>query len=170
MMKFLHLPSLFLANRNLLTLFCCVLFLCLVPQACADTTVGGTISTDTSWTVSGSPYIVTSNINVQDADGITTLTIEPGAVIRFNSNLYMNIGSSSGDQGALIAQGTSSNSIVFIERLLLSFIVAPSIVGVLLFYLPPPTKSSPKHIARTLREQLQQSKENDYKSSYFEFL
>jgi hypothetical protein len=41
-----------------------LLFLWLVPIAAADTSVGGTLTTDTIWTLAESPYIVTSNITV----------------------------------------------------------------------------------------------------------
>ncbi len=81
-----------------------------------DTTVGGTISVDTTWTASGSPYIVTSNITVQGtdgADGVTTLTIEPGTEVRFNQSCQLQIGNGSGDPGALVAVGTTTNQIVF---------------------------------------------------------
>ena len=69
----------------------CFLFVFLLPflipkLSAADTTVGGTISTDTTWSVTGNPYIVTSNITVigtDGADGITTLTIEPGVTVKF---------------------------------------------------------------------------------------
>ena len=88
-------------NRIILLRFSMLVFLFALPAfSLADTTVGGTISTDTIWTVSGSPYIVTSSITIQGvdgADGITTLTIEPGAEVRFNSNIQLNVGASSGN-------------------------------------------------------------------------
>ena len=93
-----------------------LLFFLFVQPVSADTTVGGTISADTVWAATGSPYVVTSNIIVKGTDGvdgITTLTIEPGATIKFNQSRYMTIGASSGDPGALIAQGTVSAPIVF---------------------------------------------------------
>ena len=37
--------------------------------------VGGEITTDTTWTLAGSPYTVTSNVTVQTG---VTLTVEPG--------------------------------------------------------------------------------------------
>jgi sugar lactone lactonase YvrE len=88
----------------------------IVEKPPEPTVVGGTISTDTVWTLTGSPYIVTSNITVQGndgADGITTLTIQPGVVVKFNQYSYLNIGAASGNPGALIAQGTASASILF---------------------------------------------------------
>ena len=62
------------------------------------------------------PYAVIGNITVKGTDGtdgITTLTILPGAAVKFNIYTSMNIGASSGDPGALIAQGTSDNQILF---------------------------------------------------------
>ncbi len=82
----------------------------------AQTVVGGTISVDTTWTPSGSPYIVTSGIVIRGKDGpdeITTLTIEPGVVVSFNAGRGMIIGWSSGDPGALSAIGTAANLITF---------------------------------------------------------
>ena len=77
-----------------------------ISQICAfaDTTVGGTIATDTVWSLAGSPYIVTSNIIVQGTDGddgITTLRIEPGVRVSFNSGRSLAIGAGSGSPGAL---------------------------------------------------------------------
>ena len=75
----------------------------------------GTISRDATWTAV-IPYAVTGNIVVKGtdgADGITTLAIEPGALLKFNRNNSMEIGASSGDPGALVAQGESGNPIVF---------------------------------------------------------
>ena len=107
----------FLFRSSLFVSAVCILFLALfIPAVSADTTVGGTISTDTAWAATGSPYIVTSNIIVKGtdgADGITTLTIEPGVTVKLNPSRYITIGASSGDPGALIAQGTASAPIVF---------------------------------------------------------
>ena len=75
----------------------------------------GTISRDATWTAV-IPYAVTGNIVVKGtdgADGITTLAIEPGALLKFNTNKRMEIGASSGDPGALVARGEYANPIVF---------------------------------------------------------
>ena len=80
------------------------------------TDVGGVISTDTIWTLSGSPYTVTSNVTIvgtDGTDGITTLTIEPGVVVKFNSGRSLTVGASSGDPGALVARGEEGNPIRF---------------------------------------------------------
>jgi hypothetical protein len=80
----------------------------------ADTTISSNITADTAWTLAGSPYIVTGNITVQGSTSAgATLTVEPGVVVKFNSGRYMNIGSSSGNPGALVAQGTAANPILF---------------------------------------------------------
>jgi hypothetical protein len=60
--------------------------LILAQSAWADTTVSGAISVDTSWDLAGSPYIVNGTLAIQGADGadgVTTLTLEPGVEVRF---------------------------------------------------------------------------------------
>jgi hypothetical protein len=76
----------------------------------AATNVSGVISSDTTWTPTGSPYIVTGDVTV---DYLATLTIEPGVVVKFQFRssiydkvcLYVN--------GVLNAQGTAGSPIVF---------------------------------------------------------
>jgi len=75
------------------------------------TYVSGTISTNTTWTFIGSPYVVTGNIFVYGV-AEPTLTIEPGVEVRFNGLYMLQIGYSS-YKGILKAQGTSSKPIVF---------------------------------------------------------
>ena len=80
----------------------------------ADTTVSANITADTTWTMAGSPYIVNGYIAVQGSTSAgATLTIEPGVVVKFNQSRYLKVGASSGNPGALIAQGTSSAPITF---------------------------------------------------------
>ncbi len=81
--------------------------------AVAQTTVpGGTISTDTTWTLAGSPYTLTGTVVVVGADGpdgITTLTIEPGVEVRANSGVQLQIGgTTTGNPGALVADGNAA--------------------------------------------------------------
>jgi hypothetical protein len=99
----------------LLQVFLLILAMTAAPAG-ADTTVGGTISTDTTWDLAGSPYIVTSNITVKGTDGadaITTLQIEPGVEVRMTLSRQFIVGGTSGDPGALVAQGTAAQPIVF---------------------------------------------------------
>ena|GEM_PF-2483748 len=83
--------------------------------ASADSSVGGAITTDTVWGPAGSPYIVTSDICVYGTDGpdhVTTLTIEPGVIVEFQSNRCMRI--ANGDiPGELVAKGTANAPITF---------------------------------------------------------
>jgi parallel beta-helix repeat protein len=73
------------------------------------------VTKDATWS-SAIPYYIVGNMIVQGndgTDGTTTLTIAPGAKLRFNASRYLNIGGNSGNPGALIAQGTSDSQIVF---------------------------------------------------------
>ncbi|MEH0019208.1 MAG: right-handed parallel beta-helix repeat-containing protein [Desulfobacter sp.] len=85
-------------------------------SASAATNVSGNITTDTVWTLAGSPYIITNTVTVQGTDGedgVTTLTIEPGVQLKFESSGKLQIGGNSGDPGALVAKGTADNKIRF---------------------------------------------------------
>ena len=76
----------------------------------AVTNVSGVISTDATWTATGSPYIVTANVFVQGA-GNPILTIEPGVEVRFAQNQGLFIGGNSPSQsGKLIANGGAGTS------------------------------------------------------------
>jgi hypothetical protein len=68
------------------------------------TEVGGHINKDTTWPLTGSPYVVTSDLAI---DAGVILTIEPGVTIKFNRDRDMNI------YGALVANGTPSAPISF---------------------------------------------------------
>ncbi|MBN1141608.1 MAG: hypothetical protein JXB25_07440, partial [Deltaproteobacteria bacterium] len=79
-----------------------LMLLGLASGSWADTQVSGTITTDTTWNLAGSPYIVTGALRVQGtdgADGVTTLTIQPGVEVRFNAQRSLSIGNSSGSPG-----------------------------------------------------------------------
>ncbi len=75
-----------------------------LQSAIADTEVSGNITSDTTWAVAGSPYIVVGTVQVLD---VATLTIEPGVTVKFNEGLSLMIG------GELIARGTATDSILF---------------------------------------------------------
>lgn len=81
------------------------LVLLLVASAPAwATNVGGTISTNTTWALSGSPFIVTSDITVNAG---VTLTAEPGVVVKANQYKRILI------NGTLTAVGTEAQPITF---------------------------------------------------------
>ena len=68
------------------------------------TNVGGEITTDTTWTPAGNPYIVSTAINV--ISGVV-LTVQPGVVVQFEASTLMTI------KGKLIANGTATQPITF---------------------------------------------------------
>jgi flagellar hook assembly protein FlgD len=75
--------------------------------------VSGTITTDTTWALTGSPYIVTGNITVYGTPSNTvTLTIEAGVEVEFGQNKRLTIGSGT-NKGALRALGTDLDPILF---------------------------------------------------------
>ncbi len=79
----------------------------------AETSVGGYITADTTWDLSGSPYIVTSDVTLRPSGTTATLTIEAGVTITFEQGTGLYISGSSGRVPALVAQGTESEPIVF---------------------------------------------------------
>ncbi len=88
-----------------LLLFCC--FTALFAQ----TNVSGGIYNNVTWTLSGSPYIVTGNIVVFPGK---TLTIEPGVEVRVQGNGYpSSMGISIEIRGMLVAVGTPTAPITF---------------------------------------------------------
>ncbi len=83
--------------------------------AFADTIVSSDITSNTTWNLAGSPYIVTTDISIYGATGQTaTLTIEPGVVVKFDPNATLFVGHPTTNRfGAINAQGTQANSIIF---------------------------------------------------------
>ena len=70
----------------------------------AQTNVSGAISSNTTWSLANSPYIITGSVLVPN--GIT-LTIEAGTVINFSNDYKILV------KGNLISSGTSSSLITF---------------------------------------------------------
>ena len=73
-------------------------------QTALATNVSETISTNTTWTLTGSPYIVTSSITIQTG---VTLTIETGVTVKFNDSYYLYV---NGTLNADNVTFTSSNA------------------------------------------------------------
>ncbi len=72
------------------------IFLISMAKANAETIVSSNIRSDTTWTLDGSPYIVTTTITLSSssANQSVGLTIEPGVEIRFNQNTMIYMGES----------------------------------------------------------------------------
>jgi parallel beta-helix repeat protein len=71
----------------------------------SQTNVSGTISTNTTWTISGSPYIVSG---IVDIDFGLQLTIQPGVVVKFADDAFIYT-----NEGSIVAIGTNTDSITF---------------------------------------------------------
>lgn len=77
--------KIFLFPRFISIVFALFLSSLLQNAAIADTNVGGNITTNTTWTLAGSPYIATKDIYVSGS-GAPVLTIELGVTVKFNQN------------------------------------------------------------------------------------
>lgn len=71
----------------------------------AQTYISGGIYSNTTWTLAGSPYIITDTTVVFPG---VTLTIDPGVTVKFEDNKYLEI-----RQAKIIAVGTPADSITF---------------------------------------------------------
>jgi Right handed beta helix region len=96
-------PSTFLLS----ILFLFFVFFWFSPKVFASTIVDADIVTDTVWTASQSPYIITQPVSVLAG---ATLTIGPGVVVKFQ-------GSEIDVDGALHAYGTQAEPVVFTSYL-----------------------------------------------------
>ena len=72
----------------------------------SQTNVSGTISLNTIWDVSGSPYTINANTVIMDG---VTLTVDAGVTVLFSQDVSLKVLSG----GTLIAQGTEADSIYF---------------------------------------------------------
>jgi len=73
-------------------------------SAHAETEISGNITSNTIWTLTSSPYIVTATVQVLEG---AKLTIESGVVVKFNPETSLQVG------GELVAIGNQDQKIVF---------------------------------------------------------
>jgi predicted outer membrane repeat protein len=73
----------------------------------AQTPVGGTIDTDTTWNLIDSPFSVTENVRITNN---ATLTIVPGVEVEFEPGTFLSV-----DRGTLVARGTADDRIEFLR-------------------------------------------------------
>jgi hypothetical protein len=95
---------------------------CAAAPALGQTFVNGNITTTRTWTAAGSPYIVTVDARVRFG---STLTIEPGVVVKFNANCGLSADAAAPPTwpvSSIVAVGTASDSIVFTSN-----VVAPTV-------------------------------------------
>lgn len=78
-----------------------LLLLVTISNNLNGTNISGAISANTTWTIAGNPYIITSTVSIYT--GIT-LTIQSGVVVQFNDNFGMNV------LGTLSATGSTFTS------------------------------------------------------------
>jgi len=83
---------------------CLILGVMACKIAWAETYVSGTITTDTIWTLAGSPYVATDTVYVTNG---VKLTIEPGVTVKFATETSLIC------YGTLNAVGTPDGTITF---------------------------------------------------------
>jgi hypothetical protein len=89
-----------------------IFYIFLAFSICGQTNVSGGIYENTIWSISGSPYLVTSSIVVFPGK---TLTIEPGVEVKITPDYSFNTGNLRYIEirGSLFAVGTSDAPIIF---------------------------------------------------------
>jgi len=78
------------------------------------TIINTNITSSTTWTLAGSPYIISANITIYGASS-PILTIEPGVQVRFDAGYSLGIGhtSSGTNFGGIVVNGTAESPVIF---------------------------------------------------------
>lgn len=84
------------------TFYVLVIFTLFSFPSFSQTNVGGIITSDTEWTLSGSPYTLTSTVGIPNG---MTLTIDPGVQVNGNLDLLV--------KGRIIVNGTAAQPVKF---------------------------------------------------------
>ncbi len=90
--------------NRILALFAGVFVLFTCQLSYTQTSVSGVISSDETWTLANSPYLLSGNILVSSN---VTLTIEPGVRIQLDNDTFIKV------DGTLVAVGTDAKKITF---------------------------------------------------------
>jgi len=92
----------------------------LAGEASAETLVNSNITTNTTWTTTGSPYVIQKGISVKAG---ATLKLEPGVTVAFNGQYRLTA------EGSINAVGTAASPITFTSTAALSGSGAPGQYG-----------------------------------------
>jgi hypothetical protein len=71
--------------------------------------LGGTVARDATWTTAAGPLLVAGSVGISGTDGgdgVTTLTLDPGTIVKFGFATWMDAGTGS-IPGALVADGNT---------------------------------------------------------------
>lgn len=108
-----------------------MLVCCGVAFCHADTVIADDITTDTTWSATGSAYVVDRTIRVQAG---ATLTILPGVTIRMDEGVSIDV------HGTLLASGTDTSHVTITGKSITSQVLVPPpepVDGELMVEAPP---------------------------------
>ena len=84
-----------------------------VGAEAATSVPGQTLSANATWTLAGSPYVVTGPVTVAGSP-VPTLTVEPGVEVQFTSTGSLTVGNG-WQPGRLVANGTAADPARFVS-------------------------------------------------------
>jgi hypothetical protein len=94
-----------IANIRLFCSLLAITLLVAVPSAYAETTVGGVIAGDATWSAAQGPYLVTGDVSVENG---ARLTVEAGVTVRFQAGRRLTV-----QNGALRTTGSAADPVIF---------------------------------------------------------
>lgn len=101
-------------KAHIFLLFC----LLLITQLAADTAISGTISSSQTWTLAGSPYIITGSVTV-NGPAQPIITIQAGVQVRFNAGAGIILGNANwnSERGGMVVNGSEASPVLFTANL-----------------------------------------------------
>ena len=100
-------------SNNIIIFLTLFLLIAFTGISAAETQVSGTISTNTTWDLAGSPYMISGNVYVYNTTMTPTLIIEPGVEVNFSQSGSLIFDYRNPFFSKLIAAGTFEQPIVF---------------------------------------------------------